>query len=243
MGTAHRGSIPLAVALLVDGRFPAGAHAHSGGMEQAVDERVVVDGPTLAMRLAAQATTVVELAASAAAMVCHRLGPAMSAWSDHAGRSEQRELQAPPGGDWWGDWWEAIDAELDARTPSPALRATSRRLGGQLLMTARSVFPGPVPDRLADRGITHPHHAMAVGAVSAGAGLETDQAAFVVAYSAAAGGAGAALRLLGLDPLGVAAVIAGHEKVLDAVVARAVAGAGGAPCELPAPATPWFDLF
>ncbi|MHB1712193.1 MAG: urease accessory protein UreF, partial [Acidimicrobiales bacterium] len=48
---------------------------------------------------------------------------------------------------------------------------------------------------------------------------------------------------LGLDPLGVAAVIAGHEKVLDAVVARAVAGAGGAPCELPAPATPWFDLF
>lgn len=105
------------------------------------------------------------------------------------------------------------------------------------------MFPGPVLDGLVDGGINEPHHPMAIGAICAGAGLEPGQAAFIVAYGAAAGGAGAALRLLGLDPLEVAAVIAGHEKVLDAVVARAVAGAAGAPHELPAPATPWFDLF
>jgi urease accessory protein len=218
----------VSLALLVDARFPGGAHAHSGGVEQAVDEGLVHDVPSLSVFLAAATTTVVETGATAAAMCCRHF-LSVSRAGEVAGGSDP--------------WWEEIDAEVDARTPSPALRAASRRLGRHLLLAARAVFPHPVLDELSGWRRPGPHQAVATGAVCASAGLEPKEAAYVFAYGATAGMAGAALRLLGLDPIEVTAALAEHGALLGGTVSRAADRAGLPPAELPALATPLYDRY
>jgi urease accessory protein len=99
--------------LLADGRFPAGGHAHSGGIEAAVMAGRVSGVDTLAAFLAGRLATAGRVAgalAAAAAAGGHDLA--------------------------------ALDAEAAARIPSPALRAASRLQGRQLLRTARAVLDG-----------------------------------------------------------------------------------------------------
>lgn len=107
--------------LLTDGRFPAGGHAHSGGIEAAVMAGRVTGTDTLAVFLAGRLTTAGRVAAAfaaAAATGTHDLG--------------------------------RLDAEAGARMPSPALRVASRTQGRQLLRTARAVLDGmpAAPDEL-----------------------------------------------------------------------------------------------
>ena len=102
--------------LLTDGRFPAGGHAHSGGIEAAVMAGRVTGVDTLAVFLAGRLTTTGRVAAALAA----------------AAASGVHDLTR-------------LDHEADARMPSPALRAASRVQGRQLLRTARAVLEG-VPD-------------------------------------------------------------------------------------------------
>ena len=106
--------------LLTDGRFPAGGHAHSGGVEAAVMAGRVSGIDTLAVFLAGRLTTAGRVAAALAAAACCGAHPV-----------------------------EQVDAEAGARIPSPALRAASRAQGRQLLRTARSVLGHPgLPDEL-----------------------------------------------------------------------------------------------
>ena len=100
--------------LLTDGRFPAGGHAHSGGIEAAVMAGRVTGVDTLAVFLAGRLTTAGRVAAALAAA-------------------------AAAGG---GHDLARLDAEAGARIPSPALRAASRVQGRQLLRTARAVLDG-----------------------------------------------------------------------------------------------------
>ena len=102
--------------LLADARFPSGGHAHSGGMEQACDEGVVTDLPTLAGFLQGRLSTAGVVAAHAAAAVCAR--PAS---------------------------WDRVDRALDARITSPAMRRVSRQQGAQLVRSARGVWDGFAP--------------------------------------------------------------------------------------------------
>ena len=106
--------------LLTDGRFPAGGHAHSGGVEAAVMAGRVTGIDTLAVFLAGRLITAGRVAASLAAAACcgaHRV--------------------------------DQVDAEAAARIPSPALRAASRIQGRQLLRTARTVLGhAGLPDEL-----------------------------------------------------------------------------------------------
>ena len=97
--------------LLTDGRFPAGGHAHSGGIEAAVMAGRVTGVDTLASFLAGRLTTAGRVAAALAA----------------AAASGVHDLVS-------------LDAEAGARIPSPALRAASRAQGRQLLRTARAVL-------------------------------------------------------------------------------------------------------
>lgn len=99
--------------LLADGRFPAGGHAHSGGVEAAVTAGRVTGTDTLAVFLAGRLSTVGRVAAALAAAAC----------------SGVHDLSA-------------LEVEAAARIPSPALRTASRVQGRQLLRTARSVL-GP----------------------------------------------------------------------------------------------------
>lgn len=131
--------------------------------------------------------------------------------------------------------WAALDAELDARTPSPAQRAASRAQGRASLRAARRAWPSPVLDALV-AAHPRPHHPLLVGAVIGMDGGTPADAARCAGYLAVTGPAAAAVRLLGLDPLAVNALVVGLGPVLAEVVATAQAG-------LPAAGAPVLDLM
>ncbi|MDY6808006.1 urease accessory protein UreF [Gordonia mangrovi] len=98
------------VLTLADSRLPIGGHVHSGGVEQAIADRVVVDAETLAEFLRRRVATSGLVSASIAAAVA------------------DGTLDIP-----------AAQRETDARTPSAAARSASlaqgrgmRRLAGRL---------------------------------------------------------------------------------------------------------------
>ena len=115
-----------------------------------------------------------------------------------------------------GDW-STLDVELDARTPSPAQRAASRAQGKSTLRAGRVAWPSP---RLAE--LSQPHHAIAVGALVSVAQGTPIEAAECAAYLSVSGPASAAVRLLGLDPFRVNAIVARLD--LASVVAEALKG-------------------
>jgi urease accessory protein len=213
--------------LLADGRFPSGGHAHSNGMEEACDRGLVGSVDDLSAFLAGRLQTSGVLSMHAAGGVC------AAARAGRAGPS----------------FWAAIDAELDARILAPGARAVSRQQGSQLLRAALQVLDAPAGRGLRDwaaRTGAGPHHPVALGAVAADAGLQPGEASALAGYTSVSGPASAAVRLLGLDPGRVAAVLAGLSVGIDALaadVAGAVARPGWTPTSLPARAAPISDLL
>lgn len=136
--------------------------------------------------------------------------------------------------------WPELDAELDARTPSPAQRAASRAQGRATLRAARLAWPSTVLDALC---AVHPrpHHPLLIGAVVGIDGGSPADAARCVGYLAVTGPATAAVRLLGLDPLAVNALIVGLGQTLEQVIAGATAN--GSAARLPAAGAPVLDLM
>lgn len=200
-----------ALLLLADSRLPAGGHAHSGGLEPAAATGAVRDLDTLAGFLRGRLATAGLVAAGLAAAA------------------------ASHGAD-----WARLDAEADARTPSPAQRRASRAQGRALLRVARTAWPHPVLDELAsvEGG---PHHPVTLGAAVAVVGGTPERAAAVAAYGSVTGPASAAVRLLGLDPMGVQRVLADLAGRIDAVAAEAASAVReGTP---PAASAPALDLF
>jgi urease accessory protein len=125
--------------------------------------------------------------------------------------------------------WSTLDAELDARTPSPAQRAASRAQGKSTLRAGRVAWPSPLLNEL-----SQPHHAIAIGALVHVAGGTPREAASCAAYLSVSGPASAAVRLLGLDPFQVNAIVARMD--LATVVDEALKG-------LPMLGAPALDLF
>jgi len=138
-----------------------------------------------------------------------------------------------------GRWPVAeLDAEADARMASPALRAASRRQGRQLLRAASHSWPVGSP-------VGSPHHAVTVGTVAAAAGLGPLDAARWAAYDTVMTPATAAVRLLGLDPFLVSALVAALGQAIDEVAAEAAAFAADSDATLdtlPCHAAPLLDL-
>ena len=126
---------------LTDSRLPAGGHTHSGGVEQAIAAGVVHDPGSLATFLRRRLATAGAVAAGLAAAACG------------------------------GADLAALDAEADARTLSPALRAASRQQGRGLVRVSRRAWPSAVWDLLPDR----PHHPIALGVAAAVAGPLIDR--------------------------------------------------------------------
>jgi urease accessory protein len=131
------------------------------------------------------------------------------------------------------------DAEVSARTPSPAQRAASRQQGRALLRVARVAWPSP---RYAALG-PEPHAAVVLGVAAHAAGLGAADAAWLGAYGSVAGPASAAVRLLALDPVEVAAAVAALGPAIDEVARRAAAYAEGPVADLPATSAPLLDLL
>ncbi len=216
MSDGGSGTARAALLVLADGRFPAGGHAHSGGAEAAVRAGRLRDAQSLREFCAGRLHT--------AGLVGAALAAAAAAGADPLD----------------------LDAAADARTPSPALRATARRLGRQLLRAARVAWPSPALDALAAALPRGAHQPVVLGTAAAGAGLGPLDAAYCAAYESVSGPATAAVRLLGLDPFEAAAVLARLAPELDEVAGRAARAAGRVAAEgtgvLPAASAPLLDI-
>lgn len=205
-----------ALLVLADGRFPAGGHAHSGGVEAAVAARAVRDPATLDAfcrgRLHTAGLTAASLAAAAAAG-CDPL---------------------------------VLDEAADARTPAPALRATARKLGRQMLRAARAAWPCEALERLARDLPGGAHQPVVLGVAARAGGLTPLDAAHAAAFDSVAGPASAAVRLLSLDPFDATAVIAGLCHDVEAVSRQAADAAARVAEEgvgaLPAASSPLLDI-
>lgn len=141
-----------ALLLLADGRFPAGGHAHSGGLEVAVADGRVRDLATLAAFLRGRLhTTGLVQAALAAAACAARDAPALA----------------------------DLDAHADARHPAPVARRISRAQGRAVLRAGRAIWPHPLLDALTNphHPVAYGAVAAAAGIEPAGAATATALAA------------------------------------------------------------------
>jgi urease accessory protein len=204
----------LSALILADSRFPGGGHVHSGGLEEVVARKLVTSVRDLPGFLSGRLRAAGYLAAVFAAASAHA---------------------AVTGGN-----WSRLDSELDARTPSLAQREASRAQGRGTARAGRIAWPSPVLDALLAE-TPRPHHPIVLGALVGIAGGSPYDAAMAAAYLSVSGPASAAVRLLGLDPFAVNAVVARLD--LAAVCAEAAAVAGDDPAALPSPGSPALDLF
>jgi urease accessory protein len=247
---------PAAVLMLADARFPAGGHAHSGGLEGAVTAGTVRDVESLELFLRGRLATAGVVAAGLAATACAGAAD-VSNVADMARDYLVADGASGPGATGaaavneslvTAEVWERLEAEADARTPSPAQREASRRQGRALVRAARAAWPSAALDSLgrAAQGAAGPargpHHAVVLGVAAAAAGCSPGEAAQVAAYLSVTGPASAAVRLLALDPIEVSAAIARLAGAIDAAARRGAraAGPGG---ELPYPSAPALDLY
>ena len=180
---------------LAASRLPTGGHVHSGGVEEAVTSRLVVDLGTLEPYLRRRIRTSGLATASVAAAV-HRDGLTVA----------------------------AADAETDARTPSPAARQASRAQGRGLLRLARRVWPDGERDWAWDSLGPRPHLAVTAGRVGAVSGLDPEQTALSLVYTTMTGTATAAQRLLALDPADVAVLTFGMAQLCEDTAELAASG-------------------
>ncbi|MEU5770917.1 urease accessory protein UreF [Streptomyces asoensis] len=205
-----------ALLVLADGRFPAGGHAHSGGAEEAVKAGRITDAASLEAFCRGRLHT--------AGLVSAALACAAAAGADPA----------------------ELDAAADARTPSPALRLTARKLGRQLVRAARAAWPSTELDALAERFPKGAHQPVVLGLTARAAGLGPQDAAYCAAYESVSGPATAVVRLLGLDPFRATAVLARLAPELDRVVDRAVSAGTAVTARgvdvLPAASAPLLEI-
>ncbi|WP_344449293.1 urease accessory UreF family protein, partial [Actinocorallia aurantiaca] len=146
--------------------------------------------------------------------------------------------------------WLVLDAEADARTPSPAQRTASRAQGKALLRAALTTWPSPVLEALSGVHREHrtpdgrgPHHPVVLGIAAFAAHGTPYDAAAIAAYGAVSGSASAAVRLLGLDPLSVHRALAELSPDVDAVAREAAEYADGEWADLPAASAPLLDVW
>ncbi|GAB2480217.1 urease accessory protein UreF [Jatrophihabitans fulvus] len=183
--------------LLLDSRSPAGAHTHSGGMEAAIGLGQVHTLDDVEAFCRTRLATAGVVAAAFAAAACD------------------------PDAD-----LALLDAELDARTPSETLRATSRQLGRGLARMVRAMLPGfAVPTQ---------HHPLVLGSAVRLAGGTPELAARSAALGTISVPASGAVRLLGLDPFAVQGMLARLASEIDRVPVTD---------ELPAFSAPELDLL
>jgi urease accessory protein len=233
--------------LLLDTRAPAGAHHHSGGMEAAVGAGLVAGLSDLEDFCQTRLRTSARVTAAFAAAACHlqanfpERAPLPAPATPDASRADAAPL-TPPAPWTPPDPWAELDAEFDARTPSAAVRAASRQLGGGLLRLLRSLQPeAALPWARGARPA--PHHPLVLGAGIHLAGGSPELAARAAVLSACAGPASAAVRLLGLDPFAVQAMLARLAPGIDECAGRAAKDAAGPPSSLPADGAPALDLL
>ncbi|NLA35732.1 MAG: urease accessory protein UreF [Actinobacteria bacterium] len=217
----------MALLQLGDGRFPAGGHVHSAGIESAVADGRVTGQHSLADYLRGRMVTVGLTDAALVAATVVRVGDAINTRHDIGLVSSL---------------CEELDAEAEARIAPPPLRAVSRKLGRQLSRVAGRCWPSTL--FAVARGV-HPHglhQSVALGVAAVAAELDPRAAATVAMHHALNTPAQAAVRLLGLDPFETVALTIALCDEATVIVDEAVTAASGPLCELPARSGPLCEL-
>jgi urease accessory protein len=233
----------LPLFLLADSRLPSGSHGHSGGVEALVDRGLVRSADDLALFLDGRVRTGGRVVAAAAAAACALAGGPPPLQESHFHATWLQESGFPDG---MSTDWERWDAAVSARISSAALRAASRAQGAALLRTVSLAFPTPAVAAL--RALPRVHHPLVLGGAAAAAGADPANAAALALHHLVGGAATAAVRLLGLDPLQVAAVTARVARAAEPVAAEAAVLATAAvsaadPGLLPAEGSPLIDVL
>jgi urease accessory protein len=221
--------------LLLDSRAPTGAHNHSGGMEAAVSLGLVAGLADVEQFCRGRLRTSGKVAAAFAAAACEL--QCRSAAAVHAS-------EPAAGGPSLAQEWALLDAEFEARTPSEAMRAASRRLGAGLRRLLRSLRPdADLLTPWAQCAAPAPHHPLVLGAGVALAGGSPGLAAQSAALAACTVPASAAVRLLGLDPFAVQAMLATLAPDIGDCGRLAALSATQPPRSLPCASAPALDLL
>lgn len=195
---------------LADQRLPTGGHVHSGGVEQAVADGTVWGVGSLCAFLERRLCTAGLVAAGLAAAAVDLVPGEVG----------------------------ALDAEADARCPSPAQRGASRAQGRGLLRLVRETWTWPHEDLCWEALGPRPHHPIVLGCAARAAGLDASCAALVAAYLCVTGPSTAAQRLLALDPVAVAAATLRLGERVEAVARSAVAAVPSPGAARDGPRTP-----
>lgn len=231
VATTATSALP-ALMQLADGRFPTGGHAHSGGFEAAAETEGARDEDALATFLEGRLHTTGRVMAAFTALSCYKFGH----WMRPAtGEASSRTGHVPVEID-------RLDAEFEARTPSPVLRTVSRRLGRQIIRAGRNIWPHPLLTDLASMPGNGLHQPIGFGAVAAAAGQDPVHAALASAQETVSGPATASIRLLGLDPFLVNAVVARMAGQIEQIAHDAVGFIEAAPADLPSYAGYLLDI-
>jgi urease accessory protein len=188
--------------MLSDGRTPTGGHAHSAGLEAAVDGGLRAGDVPAFMRARLRTVGRCEAAIAAAAAIASLLGELL-----------------------------ALDLEAAARTPAEPFRGASRQLGRGLLRTACKWWPDNPLLAAYHAGSQLSPRPVALGAVARAAGLSPVAAARLSLYDDAATVVTAAVKLLPLDAAVAGGWIVANAAELDrlAVSAAAAAAQGALP--------------
>jgi urease accessory protein len=202
MTTDSTGAL-LALLQLADGLFPAGAFAHSLGLETYAQAGLIKD------RVGLEAFVRAHLDGSA--------GP-----TDAVAVASVVRLAAA--GDL--DACLAIDARLDAMRVVPEFSAASRQMGRQTLRVAATWQPDALLDGIAARvetGGTPGHYPVVFGAATGRAGIEPQAAAAAYLYATASMLVNASLRLLSIGQLEGQRLLAALRPRIGALATAAAA--------------------
>jgi urease accessory protein len=214
-------SQPLLLAMLADARLPTGAHTQSAGLEPAL--RAGLDPADVPGYIAARLRTVTAV---------------------EAGTAVVARNVALAGGD-----LAAVEEAWAARTPSAALRESSRRLGRGYVRLLERLWPDGGPDGGPDgRRPDTPHvrrrpvsRPVALGMIAARAGLDAANVARQVGYDDAQTVAAATLKLVPVDPVTTTRWVLDAHPLVEDLAARVAHLTD--PADIPAGAAPLVELW
>lgn len=192
MPCSEAASPDLVLAMLADARLPSGGHTQSAGLEPAL--RAGLPPAHIPQYLQARIRSVVAVDAGTA-VVARRVV------LDGGGRAELN----------------AVTAAWAARTPSPALRASSGHLGRGYLRLLLRLWPDDPAAGFLDSASPRP---VVLGVVAAAAGLSAAQLVRLVGYDDVQAVVSAALKLEPLDPLDTTAWVLEAHPAIEALVPR-----------------------
>jgi urease accessory protein len=191
----------LTILQFSDGLFPAGAYAHSYGLETYTVERSIADSAAIANLLHAHLEGSV--------------GPCDAVYAVAARRAAiASDLNA----------CLLLDAELEALKSTAETREASHQLGRQTIRVAAQIIDHVIITalaRLANQGLTPAHHAIVFGSIGGACEWTAEATAAALLYSSAAAMVGAATRLVPLGQTQAQQLISDAAPTIAALAANA----------------------